>query len=143
MEATAGPALDASQTPANLPAKPGKALFTSENAAEMAHRAAIARKRNFEAEQLRRAHRMLEAASIKSNDEFIAAKLTRVRAQIALLDDKLESSKDPKDMKMCADALARLYEVESYLSGRPKPGSRRPGREKPMRQTTIQGPLDD
>lgn len=129
---------------AAAPAKPPKPqLFTPENAAEMARRSALARQRNKAAKELRRATALVQAAAIKDSDEYVQAKLIRVRAQIAMLDEMLESAPDAREAKASADALARLYEIESYLSGRPKPGSRRPGREKPVRQLgAIAGPLD-
>lgn len=117
-----------------------------EAARQAAYKAIEARKRNRAArlKQIEAATAILTVAapSIVAPDEFISKKLARVRKQIEQIDNKLESSDDPKEMKMCADALARLYEVESYLSGRPKPGSRRPGRERTTRETRSASPLD-
>ena len=80
--------------------------------------------------------------AITPDEEYRLKRLIRTREQLEMLDRQLDGETDPKHVKSLADAIARLSEVERNLAGRPLPGSRRPGREKPARTGATGGPID-
>jgi hypothetical protein len=79
----------------------------------------------------------------ESPDKYTQDRIARTRRHIQGIDRQLEASDDPKEIKSLCDALARLEEIERILSGRPLPGSRRPGRDKPTKSTPASGPIED
>jgi len=72
---------------------------------------------------------------------YTAQQLTRVREHLARLDAQLEATKDPQAIERLVRARGVLGEQERILAGRPLPGSRRPGREKPVLVAPVK-PLD-
>ena len=74
-------------------------------------------------------------------DDYTVQRLARTRKQIEMLDEQLEEAPDARAVKAIADALARLVEIERVLAGRPLPGSRRPGRERPAGPTDQLKPI--
>jgi hypothetical protein len=121
---------------------PRRHLFTAANAKEMSARGnaakALAKKRREELIAKTNAIPTLQRDEIYRNQ-----RLARVRVQLERLDGELERTKDARDVKAICDAIARLAEVERILAGRPLPGSRRPGREKPQRGTVSESPAVD
>lgn len=118
-----------------------KHLFTAANAREMAARgnAAKALAKKQREEQLARAN----AIAIEPADEiYRSQRLARVRKQLEKLDEMIEKERDPQKLDRLASAQARLSVQEFALAGRPMPGSRRPGREKPARKSYMVEPLD-
>jgi hypothetical protein len=75
-------------------------------------------------------------------DDFTARKIARVRDQIERVENLLTDAVEPQAVDRFAAALARLYEIERILSGRPLPGSRRPEKDKPARTFTPGAWLD-
>lgn len=64
---------------------------------------------------------------------FTSRQLSRVRKQIDLLNDKLESAESAQDIDRLASAIARLSERERQLANRPLPGSYKPIAARPKR----------
>ncbi len=80
-------------------------------------------------------------------DLFLKQRLTRTRKQIERLQTRLDTileadEVDDKAIKSIADALARLFDVEGWLAGRPKPGNLRPSNPKSPKQSALSGPID-
>jgi hypothetical protein len=76
-----------------------------------------------------------ERAIAQDAEDFLAARLLCVRAQLKLLDAAIQSeltSKEPDGQRVdrLAAASMRLSDQEFALSNRPKPGNRRPGPER-------------
>jgi hypothetical protein len=65
-------------------------------------------------------------------EDFVAARLSRVRAQLDKLDKMIEDEDDPILLSRLADAQSRLSVQEFALAGRPMPGNRRPAPERAM-----------
>lgn len=70
--------------------------------------------------------------------DYAARRLARVRAQLDALDDQIATaiaspSLNGRLLNDLAAAQARLATQEQQLAGRPLPGSRRPGKERPAR----------
>jgi len=66
-------------------------------------------------------------------DDFAARKLLRVRGQIEQVEALLDGAKDAQSVDRYAAALMRLYDIEGWLSNRPKPGNRRPREDRAPR----------
>lgn len=98
-------------------------LITRETAREYARKANEA-KRAKQAALL--ANPPAPASDPAKPDPYLSAKLGRVRKQIEAVDKLIESASDPQAVDRFAAALARLYEIERQLAGRPLPGSLRP-----------------
>lgn len=135
MEAIAEPCAESQQNVALDPktARPKRwgIPFTRQNSAEMARRAQAARKQR---ELDRKAELNRGSAVIHADDvQYRQFRLTRTREQLLQLDRDLSAAPDEKAKKAIVEAIARLSVVEGNLAGRPLPGSRRPGREKPAR----------
>jgi hypothetical protein len=122
--------------PSELPAKPKQRppRFTRENAGDYARKAVIAREAN---KRLR-----LAALGPPDSAQYVASRLTRVRAQLSKLDQLIENETDPQKLDRLVSAQSRLSEQWRIFSGIPLPGSRRPGREKPQRSSPNSGPVD-
>lgn len=140
---------------ADTPAKSvGSPLFTSENAREMNRRAVEARRQNKLAEQerilsleqqVKTVQPLLAKAvaeTLEPRNSFVATRLRIAREQLCQLDEQLSQATDPKAIKAICDSIRAISEVERVLDGRPSPGSRRPGREKPSKASASSGPLD-
>lgn len=107
------------------------ALFTSDNAREMARRSVEARRRYAEARRQREATREATVAALlvapaPSQDTYVERRLACVRAQLGRIDAMLLQETDPQRLDRLAAACARLSEVERQLAGRPAPGAYRP-----------------
>jgi hypothetical protein len=63
--------------------------------------------------------------------DYVAFSVTRTRGQLDRLHAMLAKSKDAQEIERLARSIASLSELERVLSGRPLPGSRRPGKESP------------
>ena len=117
-------------------ARPG--TFTAANAVEMGKRSAAARAaeaQRFAAEPPQPPPPLPPPLPpVQPTDEFIARKLARVRTQIERVEDLLTKAVEPQAVDRFAAALARLYEIERNLAGRPLPGSRRPKDHEPHSQ---------
>lgn len=108
------------------------ALFTAQNAREMALRSHLARKAPPEPTEP-------PAEAPQPAEAYVARQLSRTRKQIDLLNDRLDDPKlDWKAVKAIADAKARLYEIEAALAGRPKPGNLKPTAPARPRRYAVQ-----
>lgn len=79
-------------------------------------------------------------------EDFAGKTLQRIRKQIALVQDQMDSFLDTgetKPLKELSDCLARLAEIERQLAGRPLPGSLRPKAEKSRRIANTQSEPDE
>jgi len=117
-------------------------LFTTANAKEMSARGNAAK---VLAKQ-RREELIATANAIPilpPDEDFRIRRLVRVRKQLAKLDDMIEAESEPQKLDRLASAQARLAKQEQELAGRPLPGSRRPGKEKPARTVANSGPIED
>lgn len=105
------------------PIKPGKRLFTTENAREMSRLGAIARAK-------KRAERIARAQASEPipnpSEDYVKLRLACVRAQIGKLDKQILQTRDPQALNWLASAQAKLAEQERILAGRPLPGNLRP-----------------
>ncbi len=153
MDAVAEPC----QVTAETPIKPAKrSLFTPENAKIMRQRSEEAKKRNKLAMEQRLQAAEAQAAiaqpliaaavakTVQNPASYLQERLSRTREQIAALDDQMRSAVnvgDSKAIQAISVAVKNLYEIEGNLAGRPKPGVRRPGREKPVRAGAGEAPL--
>ena len=104
------------------------ALFTSQNAREMAALSAEARRR------LPLDKSALPAQAVIPTDDYPIRRLSRVRAQLNTLDTRLEAelkrpNPDTRKIKETVEAQVRLAEQERILAGRPTPGQRKPKEE--------------
>lgn len=104
--------------------------FTPEQAAENQVKAVIARNRNREAREAERLA-ALKAAMGHTVSQYQGKRLERVRAQLDLLDQRIEEQvsrkvPDGQTLNWLASAQARLSEQERQLCGRPMPGSLKP-----------------
>lgn len=119
----------------------------------MSRRAAEAKKFKAQAEKARvlameaenaLAKPLLEIATLAvgvPSANYVTQRLSRVRAQLDKLDEMIANETDAQTLDRLASAQARLSVQEFALSGRPMPGSRRPGREKPTRGPVTGGSL--
>lgn len=98
------------------------------NAREMARKAHESRMRNkiMRQEAERNLPQISQVTAQPAQDEYVAARILRVRRQLGMLDSLLESAKEARDIDRIASAISRLSELERVLSGRPLPGSRKP-----------------
>ena len=107
------------------------ALVTHETARAAAAKANQVRWSRWKAEQAKSATPAITPAITPPvpelvADEFIKRKLARVRGQIERIDGLMEEVTEPQAADRFCAALARLYEIERILAGRPLPGSMRP-----------------
>jgi hypothetical protein len=103
--------------------------FNSLNAREMAVRSVAARKAAAAERTPSPATIPLTPGAPPGTDPYVTERLSRVRGQLDRLDGLMATEKDPQRIDRLASAQYRLAEQERILSGRPLPGSRRPGRE--------------
>lgn len=98
--------------------------FTKQNAAHFSRlgREAQARLRRERAERVAQAH---------NGEDFLSDTLAHTREAVTDTLQRLLAAKEPKDRELLARALAALAETERKLSGRPLPGTRRPGAAEP------------
>jgi hypothetical protein len=108
--------------------------FTAANARENAAKAHAARRRRLATGDSPgvNAPQTPQFGPLEAGDAYVARRLARVRAQLDAVDKEIEDSisGDSKRLKELTDAQSRLAEQERLLSGRPLPGSRRPGPER-------------
>lgn len=73
-----------------------------------------------------------------------ARKIERLESQLDQLDDLLDEAKTAAEWRDLTNARARLFDQWAQLSGIPKAGSRRPGKEPSKRQVwgTAPEPVD-
>lgn len=121
-----------------LTANQRKTLFTRENAREMSAKANAAKKARMDA--LRAAAEEIRLTPVPE-EQYRTQRLARIREQLTELEGLLKGQVDWKAIKAISDAIARLSVIEQNLAMRPLPGSRRPGREKPVRSTGNASPL--
>jgi hypothetical protein len=121
-------------------------LFTTANAKEMALRGAIVRKERYaqrkaaakEAKQRARfGATVVTESSPAYQTGYVAGRLTRIRAHIARLDERLAAATEPLDCERLMRALSLASELERVLDGRPLPGSRRPGKERSTQDQDV------
>lgn len=74
-------------------------------------------------------------------DDYTSESLACVREIMREKLAQLRLATDPSEIDRLARAVRSLDEVEQGMSGRPKPGSRRPGKERPAARPEIR-PLD-
>jgi hypothetical protein len=101
-------------------------LITSANAREMAARSQEARRQRKMEREAAPEVPQTSPQSDDDNDEFVTARLVRVRKQLNRLDNLMETETDPQKLDRLASAQARLAEQERLMAGRPLPGSCRP-----------------
>ena len=123
------------------------ALFNSQNAREMAARSAESRRRD-SVEAAKRLQDLQDAtaraaSATASEDDYPRKRLACVRAQLALIDARMLTERDPQALDRLASAQSRLAVQEQNLAGRPLPGSRRPGRERAPQRTAPILPVED
>jgi 2-keto-4-pentenoate hydratase len=108
--------------------------FTSANAREMAQRSAEARRKRRE-----QADSNADARPRSSLDDaaYVAERITSAREQIERLTGRAGKETDPLNLERLARAMAQWSEQERVLSGRPLPGSRKPGEAKPAKEAEI------
>jgi hypothetical protein len=107
---------------------PTKAFFTKANASEYARKGNAIRWHSLPKPEPQPVTSLPEPVRI-AQDDFTQRKLARVRVQIERVEDLLTAATEPQAVDRYAAALARLYEIERILAGRPLPGSRRPAAE--------------
>jgi hypothetical protein len=104
--------------------------FTKENAAEMARRGAVTRRRKYQERKLREERDRQRAAQVLADNDptadYITIRIGRIRAQLDRLDEMLLLESDPQKLSWLATCTAKLAEQERVLSGRPQPGQLRP-----------------
>ena len=110
----------------------------------MAARSVAARKRKAEREatETERSANLALAplqTGAPAGDGFTVKRLARVRAILERLDRMAARVKDAQELAWLATASARLSDQEFDLSGRPKPGHRRPGPERAPRVGVFWG----
>lgn len=108
---------------------PHKSRFTSANAKEMARRAKESRERNKLAKL--NAPPAPPPVAVMPADEYLAGRITSARAEIERLTKKAAKAVDALDCERLARAVGQWSEVERIAAGRPLPGSKKPGEEKP------------
>lgn len=123
--------------------------ITKENAAEFARRSVEARERRRNRERLAalavvgladQSTQVLdgpastpESAENDSSRDYHAARLLSVRAQLALIDQRLLRDPGPREAAMLSQASQRLTDVEFALCNKPKPAAAKisgPGRKR-------------
>lgn len=118
-------------------------LITSENAAELGRKGALAR---LEALAKRKAEEQAEnerlAKLSTEGPDYQQERLARVRKQLNKLDRMIEEEEDPQKLDRLASAQSRLAKQEQELSGRPLPGSLRPTKKPTARSSNIPDPVD-
>jgi hypothetical protein len=104
--------------------------FTKENAAEMARRGAIVRRRNIAERKARQERDRQRAKEVLENTDptadYITIRIGRIRAQLDRFDEMLLEENDPQKAQWLATVTAKLQEQERILSGRALPGQLRP-----------------
>lgn len=103
---------------------PGR--ITAATARTMAARSAQARRERAAA----LIERLREPAPADESDAYAKRQLARVRVLLDDVDEQLAKTRDPQDRERLARAANTLSERERVLSGRPLPGSRRPGKDR-------------
>jgi len=108
-------------------------LFTTANAREMAARSQAARRQRTTQREAAKENAAPQSQTNPQQDDdalFVAKRLARVRKQLDRIDGMIEKETDPMKLDRLASAQARLAEQERLLSGRPLPGSRKPGKDR-------------
>jgi hypothetical protein len=113
------------------------ARFTAVNAREMAANVHAARGQRIASENpvVETSPQMPQTGPHEAPGAYVDAKLSRVRAQLDLVDKGITEQAKPKTIDgqvinwLCA-GQQRLDEQARILAGRPLPGRRRPGRER-------------
>ena len=115
-------------------------LFTKANAKEMSARgnAAKAVAKQKREELIAKAN---GNAPLQPDEIYRNGRLMRVRGQLEKLDAMLEKESDAQRLDRLASAQARVSVQEFALAGRPMPGSRRPGRERPKNDPQYAEPI--
>ena len=118
--------------------------FDTANSRDMAARSVAARKRKAErdAAETERSANLAPGpleTGVPAGDSFTLERLARVRAILERLDRMAARGKDAQELAWLATASARWSEQEFDLSGRPKPGHRRPGPERAPRGGVFWG----
>lgn len=123
------------------------ALFTKENAGEMARRATAARIANMMAPDPipEPARNAIPDAESSPEDDFRKETLARVREHLKALSAKMDAELDKpkintKSLRDLTDAISKLETVEQRLSNRPAPGSLRPTSDKPKARRNTPAP---
>ena len=121
--------------------KTGLTPFNSERARAAALRSHAVRKaRKEERERERIAQRDRD---LQESPGYVAQRVVQTRAHIEMLDQRLQTTRDPRDIKAIADAIAKLQDTERILSGRPLPGQMKPGKAPvPRPSASALGPVD-
>jgi hypothetical protein len=133
------------------------ARFTAANARDMAAKAHEARRQRLASENVAPEPfpQTSQVGPHEAPSDYVNVRLSRVRAQLDLVDKRILDMLNPKHKTengnlaepldgqvlnwLCA-AQEKLAEQERIASGRPLPGSRRPGRERDnRRQTALDG----
>ena len=109
-------------------------MITAENARDLQRKGVEARKAYQKERELQETLAAIAVIAPVVADDYIAAKLVRVRKQLARLDDLLDEESDPQKIDRLASAIARLSEIERILRGSPLPGSRRPAPDRTDRR---------
>lgn len=125
-------------------ASPSKGQFKDkEKAREAARRSVEVRRAKAEQKRLDTlAAPPTDLPPVEETDGFTTERIARVRRQLRMIDSLIDHERDPQRLDRLASAQLRLSEQERVLSGRPLPGSRRPGRERTTRETRSASPLD-
>ncbi|HEX4646152.1 MAG TPA: hypothetical protein VH598_11140 [Verrucomicrobiae bacterium] len=123
--------VDTPLVPAQSPQR-ASSRFTRENALEMAARAVAKRKLN------RELTAVVNPVRIERQPDYVEKEIARTRAQIAKVQTLLDRSADALVIERLTRSLNALSERERILSGRPLPGARRPGRDKPAPDADIE-----
>lgn len=111
--------------------------ITEANARECQALAVQARHRNREDKiKAVELHTIAEQLAEQPSD-YITKRIARARAQIERLEDLALTLTDALDIERTARAVASWSELERVLSGRPLPGSRRPGKDRAAQEPEI------
>ena len=112
-------------------------LFTAANAREMGAKSHEARRqRSF-------MPAIYQTAQPQSANNYVTARLVRVREQLNRIDSMMSKETDPQKLDRLALAQARVAEQERILDGRPLPGSRKPSPERPGGRYLNLGPVPE
>lgn len=116
------------------------ALFTAENAAEMARRGNIALAAKREREKV---EALKPETEPREADEFRKMRLLRVRAQLlavdkAIADEVAKENLDPAKLDRLASAAIRLNEQERQLSNRSLPPTLKANQAPARRKSSAQ-----
>jgi hypothetical protein len=103
--------------------------FSRENAREMSARGNVVRWSRWRAAQPATATTSATPAPLPAPEQqYSATRLTRVRMLLDRLDQLLATETDPQKLDRLAAAADKLSQQECWLSGRPRPGVRKPTR---------------